>query len=65
MDTVTISKDVFTKILGDVEMLIDDVEMALDTTVEHRLCELDTGKVKAKSERELDEYLRKRGVKIE
>ena len=65
MDTVTIPKDIFSKILDDVEILIDDVEIALDNTVKRRINELESGKIKAKTEKELDEYLQKRGIKVD
>ena len=65
METITIPKVAFNKILGDVETLIDDVEKALDIKVSQRINDLKTGKVNGKSEKELDNYLKKRGVKVE
>ncbi len=65
METISISKEVFGKILADAELLIDDIELALDKTVRKRIEDIKSGKVEAKSEMELNEYLRKRGVKIE
>lgn len=65
METLTIRKKAFTKILADVETLIDDVEIALDEKVAVRMKDIDEAKVEGKSEKELDDYLRKRGVKIE
>lgn len=64
METVTIPKEVFTKILTDVETLIDDVEVALDTKVRQRVLDIESGKVKAKTEQELHDYLKKRGIKV-
>ncbi len=65
METVTISKEVFAKILTDVETLIDDVELALDTKVRNRIQDIKSDKIKGKKEEELDNYLKNRGVKIE
>ena len=65
METVTISKEIFSKILADAELLIEDIEMALDTKVKQRIADIENGKVKGKSEKDLDDYLRNRGVKIE
>ncbi len=65
METVTISKEVFAKILTDVETLIDDVELALDTKVRNRMQDIKSDKIKGKNEEDLDNYLKNRGVKIE
>lgn len=65
METVTIPKEMFSKILGDVEILITDVERALDMKVQQRVSDIKTGKVVGKTEEELDSYLKKRGIKIE
>lgn len=58
-------KKIFTKILEDVEVLIDDVESALDTKVRKRIKDIKTHKIEGKSETDLDNYLKNRGVKIE
>jgi len=65
METVTISKEIFSKILLDAEVLMKDVEMALDTKVKQRISDIEENKVEGKSEKELDDYLKSRGVKIE
>lgn len=65
METVSIPKEAFTKILSDVETLIDDVELALDAKAQKRIIDIETGEVKGKTEQELDDYLKKRGVKVE
>lgn len=65
METVTISKESFTKILSDVEALIDDVEIALDVKVQKRMADIKRDPSIGKTEKDLDSYLRKRGVKIE
>ena len=64
METITLPKEFFNKILIDVETLLDDVELALDAKVKQRLQDLKSEKIQAKTEEELDNYLRKRGVKI-
>lgn len=56
MEAVTIPKKAFTKILTDVEMLIDDVEIALNQKVTKRMKDIDEGK----TEEELDSYLHSR-----
>lgn len=65
METVTVQKEVFSKILADVEVLLDDVESALNSKVKQRLHDITTGKIEAKTEEDLHDYLRKRGVKVE
>jgi len=64
METVTLPKFVFKKILGDVEVLLDDVEIALNMKMQQRMMDIETGKVSGKSEDELDSYLKRRGVQI-
>ena len=65
METVTIQKEIFSKILTDVETLIDDVELALNAKVMRRIQDVETGKVTGRTEKDLDNYLKRRGVKIE
>ena len=65
METVVIPKEIFTKILSDVEILIDDVELALNTKVNKRINDIKTNNINGKTEQELDNYLKKRGVKVE
>ena len=65
MDNITIPKEMFSKILEDVELLIDDVELALDMKVKKRVKGIESGIVQAKTEEDLDNYLKKRGVKLE
>ena len=65
MESITVPKKIFTKILEDVEILIDDVELALNDKVLSRIEDIRTKKIIGKTEEELDNYLRKRGVKIE
>ncbi len=67
MATITISEEKFNKVLADVEVLIDDVAELLDQNeiAKQRMAELKLNPSIGKSEKELDEYLRKRGVKID
>ncbi len=48
METLAVPKQLFSKILTDVEILIDDVESALDTKVKQRISDLETNKVNGK-----------------
>lgn len=59
MKTVSIPKEVFGKILEDVGTLIDEVELALDAKVQQRKLDIDTGRVKGKTEKDLDDYLKR------
>jgi len=65
METVAVPKDVFEKILEDVEILIDDVESALDQKVRKKVHDIETGSITGKTEKDLDTYLKKRGVAID
>lgn len=65
METVTISKEVFGKILADAEVLMKDIENALDIKVKQRISDIEKSRVEGKSEKDLDDYLKRRGVKIE
>ena len=66
MATITISEEKFNKVLADVENLIEDVSSLFDQDdiTKKRLEEIKTSPSIGKSEKELDEYLRKRGVKV-
>ncbi len=64
METLAGPKELFSKILTDVGILIDDVESALDTKVKQRISDIETNKVEGKTEEELDNYLRTRWVKV-
>ena len=65
METVTIPKELFSKILSDVDILMQDVEKALYTKVKNRINEIETKNIDGKTEKDLDDYLRKRGIKFE
>ena len=66
METLQIKKTDFNKILETAEILINEVEQALsqDDIVKARIEDIKTGKIKGKGEQELNDYLKKRGVKI-
>ncbi|MBI3051835.1 hypothetical protein HYY74_05255 [Candidatus Woesearchaeota archaeon] len=66
METLQIKKSDFSKILETAELLISEVEQALsqDDIVKARMGDIKAGRVNGKSEQELDEYLKRRGVKI-
>ncbi len=65
METVEVPRALFDKILSDVEVLIDDVESALDKTVRNRITDIDSKVVEGRTEAELDSYLKKRGVQVD
>ena len=64
MKTITISEKKFSKVLDDVETLIADVTSLFDQDeiAKKRLAEIKLNPLIGKSEKELDDYLRKRGV---
>jgi len=64
METITIPKKDFDKILKDMEVLLNHVEGSLDKKAKKRLNEIKSGKEKGKTEEELDNYLKTRGVKF-
>ena len=68
METVSIPKDKLGQVISDMEKLVshfEDLVEDQDETVKHRLNDIKEGKVEGKSEKELDEYLKKRGVKVD
>ena len=68
METMNIPKEQFSKILNDFEVLLDDFETALsrqDLIVRKRIKDVQMNPSIGKSERELDEYLKMRGVKVD
>ena len=64
MENILVPKEVFSKIITDVEILIEDVEMALDTKIRQRIEDIKSKKVEGKSEKEYYDYLEKRGIKV-
>ena len=67
MTTITVSEEKFNKVLADVELLIEDVSSLFDQDeiARKRIAEIKVNPSIGRSEKELDEYLRKRGLKIE
>lgn len=67
MGTVTISQDKLNKVMNDIEVLIEDFSDLIDQDqiVKKRINEIEMNPSIGRSEKELDDYLRKRGVKIE
>ena len=68
METVCIPKSKLNLVLSDVEKLLshfEDMVEDQDEIAVKRLKEVKTGQVSGKSEKELDDYLKKRGVKVE
>ena len=64
--TVCIPKAKIGQILDDVEKLVTNMEELLENeVVNNRLNDVRSGKVKGSSEKELDAYLKARGVKID
>lgn len=64
METIAIPKMVFNKILSDVEILINDVEIALDAKVQQRIQQIDSGKIKGKTEEKYHDYAIKNFIKF-
>ncbi|MBU4266917.1 MAG: hypothetical protein L6243_03770 [Candidatus Altiarchaeales archaeon] len=67
MGTITLSEDRFRKVLADVETLVEDVTSLVnqDDVVKKRIAEIKANPSIGRSEEELDEYLKRRGVKID
>ena len=67
MGTITVSEEKFNKVMSDVEALIEDVSSLFDQDeiAKQRIKEIKTNPSIGKSEKELDSYLKKRGVKVE
>lgn len=67
MTTITISEEKFNKVISDVEILIEDVASLFgqDDIAKQRINDIKKNPSIGKSEKELDEYLKKRGVKVD
>ena len=61
------SEEKFNKVLSDVETLIEDVSSLFDQDeiARKRIAEIKTNPSIGKSEKELDAYLKKRGVEVD
>ena len=67
MENLTISKEKFSKILEDFDNLINDIESALSEEnfiIRKRINDIKLNPSIGKSEKELDLYLKKRGINI-
>jgi len=67
MATIMISEEKFNKVLADVENLIEDVADLFDQDeiVKKRIADIEANPSIGKSEKELNDYLKKKGVKID
>ena len=67
MSTITVSEEKFNKVIQDVENLIEDVSDLFnqDEIAKKRMTEIKSNNSIGKTEKELDEYLKKRGVKVD
>ena len=67
MAQILIAEEKLDKVLKDVEILIEDVASILDQDkiVKQRLKEIKQNPTIAKSEKDLNNYLTKRGVEVE
>ena len=67
MGNITVSEEKFNKVLSDVETLIEDVSSLFDQDeiARKRIAEIKANSSIGKSEKELDAYLKKRGVKVD
>ena len=67
METIQVRKSDFNKIISTAEVLINEVEQALsqDEIAKKRIDDIKAGGIKSRTEEELDNYLKKRGVKID
>ncbi|MBI4139363.1 hypothetical protein HY483_00185 [Candidatus Woesearchaeota archaeon] len=67
MTQVIVSEEKFRKVLSDVETLITDVSSLFDqdSIVKKRILDIQSNPQIGRSEKDLDEYLKKRGVAVE
>ena len=67
MTQITVSQDKLEKVLTDMEVLINDVASLFDQDkiVKKRLADIKADPSISKSEEELNDYLKKRGIKGE
>lgn len=67
MESVTVSKEKLGQVILDVERLVthfEDLVEDQDKVAMKRLNDIQEGKIEGKSEEELDEYLKNRGVEV-
>ena len=67
MTTITISEEKFNRVIADVENLVEDVAELFnqDEIAKKRIVEIKANPSIGRSEKELDNYLEKRGVKVD
>lgn len=67
MDTINISENRFRRVLTDVESLLNDITVLInrDDIVSQRIVEIKANPSIGKTEKELDKYLKKKGIKID
>lgn len=68
METVSIPKQKLGQVISDMERLVshfEDLVEDQDRIAKHRLSDIKERRVEGKSEKKLDEYLKKRGVKVD
>ena len=66
MEALTIPRAKFGKILNDIDILISDIEdVSQDDIAHQRLAQIKADPSLGRSEQELDEYLKKRGVRMD
>ncbi len=63
-ETIAVNKEIFGKVMADIENLLADFEILTNETVQKRLADIKKDPSIGKSEQELDEYLKKRGVRV-
>jgi len=59
------TKEDFNNILNVVEISTDNFGLIFYAKVQQRVFDIESGKIKGKTEKDLDDYLKKRGVKID
>ena len=67
MANISVSEEKFNKVLADVEALIEDVANLFDQDeiAKKRIIDIKSDPSIGKSEKELDDYLKQRGVKVD
>lgn len=67
METIAVPRELLGKLVSDMEILATDVEelLSTDKIVKKRIADITISPSIGKSELELDEYLKQRGVKVD
>jgi hypothetical protein len=68
METVTVSRDKLGQVISDVDQLVSHFEGLVedqDEVAMNRMKEIQSGTVEGKTEKDLDAYLKERGVKVD